>query len=245
MTMRIAAALLLPAWAGAGCVAHAPLLHPDMPALGVAPSVAVPDHFQRDRAGSISEEGLRAILETPVHLDPTQRLGVVPVSDSYRPERAPPLPAVPAELTRSLDAAGLFQSTSEVSADWPVDGDVPGLRELAARYRSGYLLLYRHRFVEERYLNELAWLYPTVVGAIFARSITFETAGVLEATLFDVRSGTILFTVYQRVRGRSDETPWYDDRKMREMQARLVEEAAGKLAEQVVSKARRLVEPRS
>jgi hypothetical protein len=48
-----------------------------------------------------------------------------------------------------------------------------------------------------------------------------------------------------RVRGRSGETPWYDDRKMRELQARLLEEAAGKLAEQVVSKARQLAAPRS
>jgi len=239
MTLRIATALLLPGLAGAGCAAHAPALHPKMPALGVS-APADEDHFRRDRAGGVSEDGLRAILEAPVHLDPTQRLGVLPVSDSYRPERGVPLPAVPAELTRSLEAAGLFQATSEVSTDWPVDGDVPGLRELAARYRSGYLLLYRHRFVDESYLNAWAWLYPTLVGAIVAPSRTLETAGVLEATLFDVRSGTLLFTVYERVRARSDETPWDDDRKLRAMQMRLLEQAAGKLAEQVVSKVRHL-----
>src|SRR5712691_3120328 len=121
MTLRIATALLLAALAGAGCAAHAPALHPRMPVLGVSAPVALDqDHFSRDRAGGVSEEGLRAILEAPVHLDQAQRLGVLPVSDSYRPERGVPLPAVPAELTRSLEAAGLFQATSEVSTDWPV-----------------------------------------------------------------------------------------------------------------------------
>jgi len=68
---------------------------------------------------------------------------------------------------------------------------------------------------------------------------TLETAGVLEATLFDMRTGTILFTVYQRVRGRSDETAMNEERKLSAMKARLVEEAAGKLADQVVAKVRR------
>jgi hypothetical protein len=198
------------------------------------------DHFQRDRAGGVSEEGLRAILDAPVSLDETQRLGVLPVGLAYRPDFDVPLPTVPAELIRSLDAAGLFRATTEMATDWPADGDVPGLRELAARYRSGYLLLFRQRFVDEGYTNAWAWLYPTLVGALLAPSRTVELAGVLEASLFDVRTGTILFTVYERVHGASDETLVAEDRKRREMKARLAQEAAAKLAEQVVSKVRRL-----
>ncbi len=57
--------------------------------------------------------------------------------------------------------------------------------------------------------------------------------------------GTILFTVYERVRARSDETPWDDDRKLRGMKMRLLEQAAGKLAGQVVSKVRHLAETRA
>jgi hypothetical protein len=57
------------------------------------------------------------------------------------------------------------------------------------------------------------------------------------------RTGTILFTVYERVRASSDETPWYPDRKLGAMKVRLLEQAAGKLAEQVVSKVRRLAAP--
>jgi hypothetical protein len=245
MTTRTAIALLCggaAGWLQQGCAARVALAHPEMRALpALAATAPLDDHFQRDRAGGVSEEGLRAILEAPVQLDQTQRLGVLPVSDSYRPDRGIPLPAVPAELTRTIEAAGVFQAASEVSTDWPADGDVPGLREIAARYRSGYLLLYRHRFVDDSYLNAWGWLYLTLVGGMLAPSQTLETAGILEATLFDVRSGTILFTVYERVSAHSDETPWNEARKLRVMKTRLLEQAAEKLAAQVVSKLRRLV----
>jgi hypothetical protein len=224
-----------------GC-AHAALRSPLLePMKATEPAEPIADQFRRDQAAGISEEGLRAILSAPVTLDETQRVGVLAVTDSYRPERGLPLPAVPAELTHSLEGAGLFQATSEVSTDWPADAGLGGLRELAARYRCGYLLLYRQRFLDDSWLNGWAWLYFTLIGAAVAPSVTLETAGVLEATLFDVRTGTILFTIYERVRARSDDTPWGEERKLRAMKLRLLDQAAGKLAEQVVSKVRSLV----
>jgi hypothetical protein len=225
----------------AGCAHSGQLRHPQLSPLAIASAEPLAeDHFRRDRPGGLSEEALRAVLDAPVLLDPGQRLGVLPVTEGYRPERSLPLPAVPAELTRALDSAALFQATTEVSADWPADGDVPGLRELAARYRSGYLLLYRQRFADDSYLNAWALLYPTLIGAMLAPSRTLETAGVLEATLFDVRTGTILFTVYERVRGSAEATPAGEDRKLQAIKTRLLEQTAGKLAEQVVAKVRRL-----
>ena len=128
---RIATALFAAGLALAGCSAHTPVREPEMSA--IAPAALDKDHFLRDRAGGVSEEGLRAILEKPVRLDLDERLGVVQVAESYRLERKVPLVDVPAELTRSLDAAGLFRTTCEVSTDWPVDSDLAGLRELAAR----------------------------------------------------------------------------------------------------------------
>jgi hypothetical protein len=241
MNTQLAVALLSVAAEGiAGC-AHLPMQDPTIPAPAVMPAAKLAeDHFQSDRIATLSEAALRAILEAPVELDESQRIGVLTVTDAYRPERGIPVPGVPAELTRGLEAAGFFQAASEMTTDWPADGDIPGLRELAARYRSGYLLLYRQRFVDDAYENSWAWLYPTIVGVFLAPSRTLETAGVLEATLFDVRNGTILFTVYERVRARSDETPLNEDRKVRAMKTRLIEQAAGKLAEQVVSRVRHL-----
>lgn len=222
----------------AGC-AHS--MRPLLQAPALAPPAALQrDEFKRDRAGGMTEEGLRAILAARVDLDASQRVGVLPVADAYQPDRSVPLAAVPAELTRSLESANVFQAASEISTDWPIDGDIAGLRELAARYRSGYLLLYRERFVDDAYANSWAWLYLTVVGGLLAPSLTLETAGVLEATLFDVRTGTILFTVYERVHGAADGAPWAEDRKRHDLKTRLLEQAGKKLAEQVVSKARHL-----
>jgi hypothetical protein len=242
MNRPIGVALLSIAAEAIAACAHAPVQYPTMPAVAAtAPAPLSEDHFRSDRVAALGEEALRAILAAPVQLDESQRVGVLPVTDSYKPARDLPVPAVPSELTRALDATGFFRAASEMTTDWPADGDIPGLRELAARYRSGYLLLYRQRFADDDYANSRAWLYPTLVGALVAPSRTLETAGVLEATLFDVRSGTILFTVYERVRARSDETPFDEDRKLRAMKTRLLEQAAGKLAEQVVAKVRRLV----
>jgi hypothetical protein len=244
MTSRFCAAVLMAACMAllqGGCATQASIRQPDLAPLKVgAPASVDDDHFRRDRGGGVGEEELRAILRAPVQVDETQRLGVLQVTDAYLPQRSVPVPSVPAELTRSLESAGLFAGVSEMAADWPSDQGLPGLRELAARYRSGYLLLYRHRFVDDAYENAWAWLYPTIIGIFVAPARTLETAGVLEATLFDVRTGTILFTAYERVRAKSNESCWHEDRKLREMRSRLIDEAAGKLAEQVVSKVRLL-----
>ena len=53
-----------------------------------------------------------------------------------------------------------------------------------------------------------AWLYLTLVGTIVAPSRTLETAGVLEATLFDVRTGTVLFTVYHHRGSEENQAGW-------------------------------------
>ena len=66
MTSRITTALLLLSglgWLETGC-AHSAHLRPELPALEMgAPATLTEDHFRRDRAGSVSEEGLRAILD--------------------------------------------------------------------------------------------------------------------------------------------------------------------------------------
>jgi hypothetical protein len=143
-----------------------------------------------------------------------------------------------------MEKTGFFEVTTEVSTDWPADGSVAGLRELAARYRSKYLLLYRHRFVDDSRLNGWAWLYPTVIGYFAAPGRTVEVAGVMEATFFDVRTGTILFTVYERVHHEEDLNIWNNDHKRQEIKTQLLHEASDKLAKSVTGKIRRLVAAR-
>jgi hypothetical protein len=245
--IRMTPFLLLVASAASGCATGAPLradLAPlELRAAG-APAVLQADHFKRDTAGSVSEEDLRRILAAPVFLEEKARIGVVQVACRYEPQTELPLAVVPGRLGKALEASGLFEAATEVSTDWPADSGVSGLRELAARYRSGYLLLYRHRFVERFHANAWAWLYPTIIGLLVAPGRTLETAGVLEATLFDVKTGTLLFTVFERVRTSSSATVWHTDLKVRAMQERLLENAAARLGEEVVAKLRRLARSR-
>ena len=122
--------------------------------------------------------------------------------------------------------------------------NVAGMRELATRYRSEYLLLYRHRFVDQSWTNGWGWAYLTVLGSLAVPSHTVETAGVLEATLFDVKTGTLLFTVFERTHEESDLNVWNNDVKLRRMKEKQVREAAVKLTDRVMSKVRSLVAAR-
>ena len=250
ITMLAAAALTLSIGAGAaGCASGPAALRAEMQPLDLGPVAAQPkvlteNHFSRDKAGGISEAALREVLASPVFLEEGARLGVVPVATGYEADADLPLAGVPAELSESLESAGLFEVTTEVSTDWPSGRGIGGLRELAARYRSDYLLLYRHRFVDRSYTNEWGVMWLTFLGIFLVPSETLETAGILEATLFDVKTGTILFTVYERVYRSSDENIWHNDRKRREMKEALLAGAAKKLADTVVSKSQRLAAAR-
>jgi hypothetical protein len=169
---------------------------------------------------------------------------VLPVSTGYGADEDVPLTRVPGLLGEALDDSGLFEGVSEVSTDFPSDGSLAGLRELAARYRAEYLLLYRHRFVDDAYANPWAASYLTLVTIPFVPGHTLETAGVVEATLLDVKSGTLLFTVFQRVHAKTSENVWLHDRKRRELKEQLLVDATRALTEQVMLKIRRLVSAR-
>ena len=228
-----------------GCAA-APM-RAEMPPMAIAeqaPQILDTNHFQQDRTGNLSETGLREILDAPVFLEDDTRVGIVPVTTAYDVDEELPLATVPHALSDAMEKTGFFEVTTEVSTDWPADGSVAGLRELAARYRSKYLLLYRHRFVDDSRLNAWAWTYPTIVGIFAAPAQTVEVAGVLEATLFDVRTGTILFTVYERVHDEQDLNIWNNDHKRREIKEQLLSKASGNLSASVTSKIRRLVAAR-
>jgi len=229
-----------------GCAAGQPGLRAELPALE-APRAAAPvdrDHFTRDKTGGIAEEHLRELITAPVYLAEDTRLGILPVAVAYEADPEVPVTGVPGVLAESLDQTGFFQVASEVSADWPSNRSVAGLRELAARYQTRYLLLYRHRFVERSHTNAWSVTWFALVTIPIVPAKTLETAGVLEATLFDVRTGTLLFTVYERVYAVSDENVWGNERKLRAMRQALVKDGAEALAGRVVHQVQRLAAAR-
>lgn len=205
-----------------------------------APPVLTENHFQRDKVGALGETELREILAAPIFLEEGARLGVIPVASQYELDGQVPIEATPAAVADTLEQAGLFELTTEISTDFPTDRGLSGLRELGGRYRTEYLLLYRQRFNEESHTNAWGFLYPTIIGALVAPGQVIEEAGVLEATLYDVKTGTILFTVHERVRGDVRSSPPMSDRNASELKKKLLADAAPKLAQQVVAKCRRL-----
>lgn len=231
------------------CGAARKPMKPAMAPLAVAteapkPAPLVTNHFQRDRIGTLSEDKVREILSAPVYLEADARIGIVPVVDRYEPDGDLPLTAVTGQIADRLADAGMFEVVSEISTDWPSTSSIAGLRELAARYRAEYLLLYRHRFVERRYTNAWSWAWVTLVGGLMVPGETFETAGVLEATLFDVKSGTLLFTVFERVDGEEDAGIWHTDRTARRLKEGLLGEAVDGLQTRIDEKLRSLIAAR-
>lgn len=200
------------------------------------------NHFKSDKTGNISEHELREMLSAPIDLEQGARVGVVPVASGYAVDREVPMETVPKTLGSAIEETGFFEVATEVATDWPKDRSVAGLRELAARYRSRYLVLYRHRFVTRSRVNGWGWTYPTVVGLFAMPGKTVEVAGVLEATFFDVQNGSVLFTAYERVRRQRKMNIWHNEHKRREMKSSMMEEASDALSDDVTAKVRRLAE---
>lgn len=221
-----------------GCAAH----RPSMAELAPAP-VLEENHFSRDRL-SVGEAELRQILSAPVFLEAHARIGVLPVRNGYAPDDDVPVEAAPATLTDALEGSGLFELASELSSEWPITSGTAGLRELAARYRTEYVLLYRHRFTDSTRANGFAAGFVTLVGALFLPGTTIESAGVLEATLFDVKTGTILFTIHERVRGEAIAAPPAVENRTQRLHRELVQDAAKRLSEHVILRCQRLVAAR-
>ena len=232
-----------------GCGAAHKAQMPSMRAMAPAaepppPAPLQQNHFRRDGSGSISEADLHRVLAAPIFLEADSRIGVVPVVERYETNASLPLIDMPGVLAQGLESTGHFEIGSEISVDWPAAGGISGLRELAARYRCEYLILYRSRFADAEYSNSWALAAITVVGAFIAPMRTLSTAGVLEATMFDVKTGTILFTAHARVRGETDANIWHNDRKREAMKEKLMAEAAKSLVAQVDEKVQRLVAAR-
>lgn len=246
LARALAFVTLVAVLAGLGCAAaprlEAPVLEPLAPAPAPAPAPKVLERnvFERDRMHQVDEKSLREVLNAAVFLEDKARCGIVPVTDGYRPDTQVPVAPVTGALATVLDESRLFEVATEVSTEWPAERGISGLRELGTRYRTEYLLLFRHRFIDRSHTNHYAWLYLTFVGIFAAPSQTVETAGVLEATLFDVKTGTLLFTVFERVHAESNADVFSTDRAARSMAESLLAKAGENLADSVLHQTKRL-----
>src|SRR5690606_33524466 len=94
----------------------------------------------------------------------------------------------------------------------------------------------------DRRSNAWAAGYITLVGALFLPGDTLSVDGYVEASLFDVKTGILIFTVRRRVTGERTANLWHTDRKLAAMQRRAAVHAAPELAKDVRSAVHRFAE---
>ncbi len=183
-----------------GCGAASPRAMSPAAAAAQTPAPAALERslFSRDVTGSVGENELQRILDSRMDLTFPVRVGVVSLDDAFRAESRAAVGEqgiMSGAVTRSLKGATHFSHVTDVSTELPNPQGLEGLRTIAARYRLRYLLLCSARSEDTTHLNNWAWLYATGVGMLLAPGVSVGTQGMLQASLFDVKSGTVLFTV--------------------------------------------------
>jgi rhombotail lipoprotein len=213
-----------------------------MPAAAMSPPQPQPlqqSEFARDPQGQLSEEKLQKILDAPLELDLPARAGVLPIIRAQDWRGPGPdydkIPSGTTEFTKSLRGGDHFTVVTEVM---PIPSGALGmeaLREVAARYRLRYLILYREELRDETRMNPAAALYVTLVGALFIPGSTLDVGGYMEASLFDVKTGLLLVTVRRSLRAQKSSNVWYQDHKISDLKSALAQKFAPDLAKDLRS----------
>ena len=220
----------------AGCAAGMKMASAPMAATTATIAPPPLDHsvFARDPNGQLSEEALQRILASPIELDLPSRVGVLPVvtaTDWRGPspdfERVPPGLSA---LVRGLRKDAAFSLVTEMM---PIPSGALGmesLREAAARYRLRYVVLYREVLARTHHANPWAWGYATIVGAMFLPGQQQEVYGYIEATMFDVKTGLLMFTTRRGVVASQRANEWRTDDKLELLAAGTAAKLAPELA---------------
>ena len=208
-----------------------------MAAGAAAPAMNAPldrSLFARDPNGQISEEALQRIIASPIELDLPARVGVMAVSSASDWRGPGPDAGVPPGLTPLVERLRRDAAFSLVTQTMVIPSGSLGmeaLRENAARYRLRYLILYREAIVKHSELGPWAWGYITGVGALFLPGQEHEVYGYMEASMFDVKTGLLMFTTRRAISASERTNNWHTDEKM----ARLASNALAKFSPELAT----------
>lgn len=204
-----------------------------------APAPLARSPFSRDINGSVSEDDLQKVLDARFDLTFPARVGVVTLDKAFDPAEPAGVARqaiVARTLTKNLEGSPHFSSVTDVSTELPNPSGLEGLRTIAARYRSRYLLLVSTVTEDRSHLNNWAWLYATGVGVFLAPGQTVATDGLLEASLLDVKSGTVLYTAREPYKTSSMTWLIGAGREHSQVDGKAIDRAAAKLAKKLLSK---------
>ena len=199
--------------------------------------------FARDPNGQLSEDMLQKILGTPIELDLPSRVGVLPIITATDWRGPSPdyerVPAGTAPLVARLRKDAAFSLVTEMM---PIPSGALGmeaLREAAARYRLRYVILYREVLAKKHYQNVWTWAYATAIGALFVPGKQHEVYGYIEATMFDVKTGLLMFTTRRAIMASKRENEWRTQDKLAQLASNAVSKFAPDLAKDFLVDVRR------
>ena len=244
---RVAAMVVVCVFVGsAGCASSAKMASMAMApgAAMAAPAPAPLDRslFARDPNGQLAEDALQKILAAPIELDLPSRVGVLPIHTATDWRGPAPDDRVPAGVPNFVDKLRRDAAFSLVTQTMVIPSGALGmeaLREIAARYRLRYLLLYREVLAKADRLDAWAIGYATLVGALFLPGKHQEVYGYIEASMFDVKTGLLMFTTRRAITASQRTNEWHTDVKHDQLAARAVSKFSPELASDVLADLRR------
>jgi rhombotail lipoprotein len=199
--------------------------------------------FGRDQTGAVSENDLQKILDARLDVALPARIGVVALDAAFDPETRAPVALqsiVAKTMSKNLKGSTHFSAVTDVSTELPNQAGLEGLRTIAARYRTRYLLLTSVITEDRSHLNNWAWLYATGVGVLLFPGQTVGSSGLMEASLFDVKTGTVLYTVREPF--QSSSVTWLigSGREHAEVDGEAISDAANRLARKALTETEEL-----
>ena len=214
-------------------MASAPMTAAAGPAAQPAPPPLDRSVFARDPSGQLSEDALQKILAAPIELDLPARVGVLPVltaRDWRGPNPDHQVPAGVDSFVKQLRKDPAFTLVTQTMVIPSGALGMEALREIAARYRLRYVLLYREVLAKNRRLGAWAWGYLTGVGALFLPGQRQEVYGYIEASMFDVKTGLLMFTTRRSIYAQQRTNQWNKQEKLDKLAASATSKYAPDLA---------------
>jgi hypothetical protein len=223
-------------------MASAPMAAGAAPPMPNAPPPLERSLFAKDPHGALTEDALQKILASPIELDLPARVGVLPIAtmmDWRGPGPDDRVPAGLAPLVKTLRKDRAFTLVTQTLVIPSGALGMEALREIAARYRLRYLLLYREVLAKDSAFSAWAWGYATIVGALFLPGKHQEVYGYTEVSMFDVKTGLLMFTTRRAVTASQSSNQWHQSTKLDKLAAAAVTKFAPELAADVLADLRR------
>jgi hypothetical protein len=198
--------------------------------------------FARDPNGQLSEDALQKILAAPIELELPARVGVMPVMTPADWRGPGPDHGVPSGMSTLVDRLRRDAAFSLVTQTMVIPSGALGmeaLREIAGRYRLRYVILYREVLAKRGSLNRWAWGYATGIGALFLPGQRQEVYGYIEASMFDVKTGLLMFTTRRAINAVQATNQWHKTTKLDKLAALATSKFAPDLAADLLTDLRR------